>query len=105
MFDVLEEVERAIPRLLWQEGWNSLDVDYHDPRVERVWRQWLDYRVSLHVIHPCQPSASLFHPHPWPSAMRVGILFGPSTRNALPSWSQEGTGNEKPNPLASNSSH
>jgi hypothetical protein len=38
----------------------------------------------LHRIHPCERHEALFHPHPWPSAMRVlegeyemAIGFGP----------------------------
>lgn len=73
MLDVLEQVESVLPQLLLNDGWQSLDVDYHDPRVEIVWRQYDDYRICLHVIHPCKDNKddSLFHPHPWPSAMRV----------------------------------
>src|SRR4029079_13314692 len=40
-------------------------------------------------IHPCEPKDALFHPHPWPSAMRVldgiyemAIGYGPGA--ALP---------------------
>jgi hypothetical protein len=73
MLDVLERLEAELPALLADEaGWNSLDIDYHPPRVERLWRSWGDdYRVSLHRIHPCTAEQALFHPHPWPSAMRV----------------------------------
>ena len=51
--------------------WRSLLVDYHPPFVERLWTHWQDYRVYLHRIHPCEREEALFHPHPWPSAMRV----------------------------------
>jgi len=71
MLAILHKAESLFPELLAKDDWHSLDVDYHDPRVERVWRQWDEYRINLHVIHPCKASASLFHPHPWPSAMRV----------------------------------
>lgn len=72
MLDVLHEIERALPELLAsREGWQSLDIDYHPPHVERVYRQIGSARVYLHVIHPCAPEDALFHPHPWPSAMRV----------------------------------
>lgn len=70
MLEVLERVERVIPQLLSDvEGWCSLDVDYEPPRVERLWRTFEGYRVYLHRIHP-SPQA-LFHPHPWPSAIKV----------------------------------
>ncbi|HSX22909.1 MAG TPA: hypothetical protein VLE97_09070 [Gaiellaceae bacterium] len=88
MLDVLARVEADLPALLADEsGWNSLDIDYHPPRVERLWRSWGDgYRVSLHRIHPCEPQDALFHPHPWASAMRVcdgvyemAIGYGPGS--------------------------
>lgn len=72
MLEVLERVELALPQLLAsEEGWRTLLIDYHPPVVERVFRQWGDFRISLHCIHPCAPSEALFHPHPWPSAMRI----------------------------------
>jgi hypothetical protein len=46
-------------------------VNYHHPRVERLWTQVGDSRLMLHVIHPCNSSEALYHPYPWPSAMHV----------------------------------
>jgi hypothetical protein len=72
MLEVLEAAERDLPRLLAEEGsWTGLLIDYHPPTVERLWRPWGEYRISLHRIHPCAPGAALFHPHPWTSAMRI----------------------------------
>ena len=72
MLDVLFQVEQALPQLLYDESaWQSLLVDYHPPTVERLWTSWQGYRVYLHRIHPCEREQALFHPHPWPSAMRV----------------------------------
>ncbi len=72
MLDILAAVEKELPRLLADEAdWKSLLVDYHPPTVERLWRQWDGCRVYLHRILPCEPGAALFHPHPWPSAMRI----------------------------------
>lgn len=72
MLDVLSEVEQALPYLLQDEAhWLSLYVDYHPPFVERLWTRWEDYRIYLHRIQPCNAGEALFHPHPWPSAMRV----------------------------------
>src|SRR5262245_32103375 len=72
MLDVLEAFEKELPRLLADEGaWQSLYVDSHPPVVERLWRPWRAGRAYLHRIHPCGPGEALFHPHPWPSAMRV----------------------------------
>lgn len=72
MLNVLYAVEAELPHLLADEaGWNSLYIDYHPPTVARLWRSWREYRISLHRIHPCAAGEALFHPHPWPSAMRV----------------------------------
>jgi hypothetical protein len=72
MMDILAAVEQDLPRLLLDEqSWNSVLVNYHPPIVERLWQRWGDYRISLHRIFPCAPGEALFHPHPWPSAMRI----------------------------------
>src|SRR5262245_18938757 len=72
MLDVLSLVEQDLPQLLQDENtWQSLYVDYYPPTVERLWTPWREYRVHLHRIHPCEREQALFHPHPWPSAMRV----------------------------------
>ena len=72
MLDALHQVEDQLPEMLQDRlKWNSLFVDYHPPVVERLWREWNDFRIYLHRIHPCEPDQALFHPHPWPSAMRV----------------------------------
>jgi len=70
MLETLAIVEKNLPALLYSlEGWTSLDVDYEPPRVERLWMQIDTIRIYLHRIHPCE--TALFHPHPWPSAVRV----------------------------------
>ena len=72
MFDVLREIEEQLP--WWLEDlslWSSLYVNYHKPYVERVWRQYGDYRINLHLIETCEKSEVLYHPHPWPSVMRI----------------------------------
>jgi hypothetical protein len=72
MFEVLQEVESELPALLRDDSlWKSVFIDYHPPTVERLWLPWRDYRVCLHRIHPCAPGEALFHPHPWPSVMRI----------------------------------
>jgi hypothetical protein len=72
MLDVLRRAEEALPKMLLDEGvWQSLHVDYHPPTVDRLWTRWGEYRLFLHRIHPCAAGEALFHPHPWPSAMRV----------------------------------
>ncbi|MDP2343260.1 MAG: hypothetical protein Q8O67_20040 [Deltaproteobacteria bacterium] len=70
MLEVLHRAERALPVLLGSAEWKSIDVNYEPPRVERLWVGFeSQYRLSLHRIHPC--AAALFHPHPWPSAVRI----------------------------------
>jgi hypothetical protein len=72
MLEILASVESELPRLLLDESaWSGLLIDYHPPTVERLWMGWQGHRVSLHRIHPCGPGQALFHPHPWPSAMRI----------------------------------
>ena len=71
MIQNLLSIERfELPDLLADAGgWQSLDVDYEPPRVERLWRQVRRFRLSLHRIHPCEKA--LYHPHPWPSAVHI----------------------------------
>ena len=73
MIQFLKELELnfLIGLLEKPEIWNSLDVDYHPPRVERIWCQYGDYRIYLHFIHACKPGEALYHSHPWPSVMHV----------------------------------
>lgn len=62
-------IRSGLPSLLDGDtsSWQTLDVDYESPRVERIWFPHKDYRVNLHRIHPCE--SALYHPHPWPSAI------------------------------------
>jgi hypothetical protein len=72
MLPVLEQAERELPALLLSGGdWQSLLVVDEQPHVERLWMPYGDGRLLLHVIHPCGPGESLYHPHPWASAMRI----------------------------------
>src|SRR4051812_42565464 len=88
MLALLADAERALPSLLADDGrWQTMDIDYEPPRVERAFTQVGDNRVAVHRIHPCE--RALFHPHPWPSAvwivsgsyeMAVGFGAGPTPR-------------------------
>jgi len=70
--NIFSQAEDALPELLRDElAWQSVLVDYHPPKVDRLWQSWRGYRIFLHRIYPCGPGQALFHPHPWPSAMRV----------------------------------
>lgn len=75
MIGILHQVEAMLPDMLLDGQWKSVFVDYHAPFVERLWRnvdiEGVTYRVYLHRIHPCPLNESLFHPHPWPSAMKI----------------------------------
>ena len=72
MLDLLDIALAELPSLLASsEGWSGMRIDYHPPFVDRAWRPWRDGRLSIHRIHPCAPADALFHPHPWPSAMRI----------------------------------
>lgn len=87
---LLRAVEKQLP--LWLEDetlWQTVDVDYHPPRVERVWMSYGALRICLHRIHPAKPSETLFHPHPWPSAMWIlkgqyEMGLGAGTANTKP---------------------
>ena len=72
MLSVLHRAEDGLPQLLEDRtGWQSVLVDYELPIVSRLWCNWGEWRIYLHCILPCLPSQALFHPHPWPSAMRL----------------------------------
>ncbi len=72
MLAVLNEAIERLPELLaTSNGWQSLHITYHPPRVERLWLQHGSHRVFLHRIYPCRADEALWHPHPWPSAVRI----------------------------------
>lgn len=72
MLKILAEYEAMLPELLEDaSAWSSKCIDYHPPKVERVYRDHGGYRVNLHRTHPCALGEALFHPHPWPSAMLI----------------------------------
>jgi len=69
MFDVLDDAKRLFHDFHVKE-WKTLDINYEQPRVERLWVQLGSYRIYLHVIHKCNGGA-LYHPHPWESAVEI----------------------------------
>jgi len=73
MLDLLHDAIHRLPRLLTEHRneWESVNVTYHRPHVERLWMQLGECRLFLHRIHPCDDGHALFHPHPWPSAVRI----------------------------------
>jgi len=73
LIERLQQLEKAkLYDLLCDASiWKSVDIKYHLPRVERLWCQLGKYRLYLHFVHTCERNESLFHPHPWPSAIHV----------------------------------
>lgn len=76
MLKILESIEKELPTLLKDESlWKSVFVDYHLPYVERLWTSITidknEYRIYLHRILPTHLEKCLYHPHPWPSAMKI----------------------------------
>lgn len=71
--------------------WESIDVDYNTPRVERVWMTINDKRLCLHVIHPCKENEAFLHSHVWESAMYVlpiGGLYEHTLGYRLEKWDE-----------------
>lgn len=76
MLNILPIIEKKLPELLANRNiWKSVFVDYHEPFVERLWTnieyEGVNYRIYLHRILPCDIGQCLFHPHPWPSVMKI----------------------------------
>jgi hypothetical protein len=74
MLEILQKYESgAILNILDLDNshFKSLDVDYHPPRVERIGINTGNYRIYFHVLHPCNTGESLYHSHPWKSAIHV----------------------------------
>jgi hypothetical protein len=72
MIKILNIVELNINSLVKTSKLNTMYIDYHKPYVKRIWFQFVDYRVYLHKIEPCnEPLEALYHPHPWKSIIRI----------------------------------
>ena len=73
MIDKFKVIDKDIlPNLLTDiRWWDSLLVDYHPPMVERLFAKWGDYRISLHIIHPCEIDEALLHVHPRTACFKV----------------------------------
>lgn len=72
MIELLKQAEGFLPDLLLMPDiWNTLDVDYFPPRVERLWTQYdPTHRLYIHIIHPTLEPC-LFHKHRWPAAFKM----------------------------------
>lgn len=54
------------------DSWNTMDVDYHPPHVERVWKQVSpSCRIFLQRINSCDEDEELWQGDSWPSAVSV----------------------------------
>ena len=75
MKNILNSVEKDLYKLLKENIWHSVYVDYHKPYVKRLWTNYSfdgkNYRIYLHEIESCNIDSALFHPHPWPSIMKL----------------------------------
>jgi hypothetical protein len=72
MLDVLHAAEKDLPELLASsEGWRTFKLDRHAPFIDRMLREHRGGKLFLHRIHPCAEGVAPYHPHPWPSAMRI----------------------------------
>lgn len=99
MLYALKRALRELPELLADDKeWASLDVTYHPPHVERLWRPYGEGRIMLHCIHPCDEGQALYHPHPWPSAvalvrghyfMGISSRYDPDDEHEGPAWTSE----------------
>lgn len=72
MIELLQLAEKELPYLLTKpEIWNTLDVDYFPPRVERLWTEYAGvYRLCIHIMHHTDKMC-LFHKHRWPAAFKL----------------------------------
>ncbi len=72
MLSILSQIEMALPALLQDEAaWHGLFADSEQPHLHRLWRQWGEYRISLHHFSECCEGQEFWHPHPWKMAVRV----------------------------------
>jgi hypothetical protein len=87
--EILAKIMPCLEKEFENVAWNSLNIDYHPPKVERLWAQFDSMRLMIHRIHDTDPGEALFHPHPWPSA--VYVVQGDEYRMGFGSGSSEVT--------------
>lgn len=81
------QIQGILPELLQRRDlMKSLKVLHDEPEVWRIWWQLGEVRIMFHKIMPAMPDQAFFHPHPWPSKVRIlkghyintiGIYNGP----------------------------
>ena len=69
----LKEIEKTVLVGMMKDPsiWKSLDINYHPPRVERLYTDYDGYRICLHKIYSCKNGEALYHPHPWSAAFHI----------------------------------
>ena len=70
-YNLLAEVESELPERIAKGDFRSMHVTYAKPYVERLFYTRGEHRVFLHRIDSCMPEEALWHPHPWPSLIKV----------------------------------
>lgn len=73
MLDTLEDVMQKLPEMVKDITlWDSLIINRRKPFTYRAFHILNNgVRICLHKFDPCERHDAFFHPHPWPSAMRV----------------------------------
>jgi len=75
--EFLEKIEKELPNYLSPDklvmDWKSALIDFRQPVVERLWRQWGQWRVCLDRILPCDPG-EVVHQHRHRHSMAMHIL-------------------------------
>lgn len=70
MIDKLKALLPDIYKSLDKE-WDSLVINRRKPHTTRLYRRFPNYRVCLHMFHPCKANETQGHPHPWPGAFLI----------------------------------
>lgn len=86
--EFLENVEKELPDYLTPNrlvfDWKSALIDFRKPVVERLWRQWGQWRVCLDRILPCDRSEAVHqHRHRYPMAMHILAKIEPRPESYL----------------------
>lgn len=82
---ILQSLEPKIRELTRNPKiWETLDVDYFPPRVERLYTTFEGFRIYLHLIHKTSVEC-LYHKHRWAAAFKqlsgsyeMGLTYSPN---------------------------